>query len=293
MKPCVIMRSHNDAEFIEATLKMVRRQAQPVHLINLDNASTDGTLEIIERYTDKLIHIPAGQYVPGRVLNQGMEASEGECVLFLNSDCTPLDENWATPLLEGLQGGAAAVFGRQLPRSSCWPLHAKDTEDTYGNGEQQANWKHCFSMASSGLRRSVWQQTPFSENLQYSEDIDWTWRIRQQGSSIRYIRDSKVYHSHNYNLSQFYKRHMGEGKAEAAIFDWSDWDRSFLRYSILPFARQILSDWKYCIPRKHFGSVCASPALRLSQMVGRRIGFRSGWRELRSKQKQSQDRQAA
>lgn len=104
MKPCVIMRSHNDAEFIEATLKMVRRQAQPVHLINLDNASTDGTLEIIERYTDKLIHIPAGQYVPGRVLNQGMEASEGECVLFLNSDCTPLDENWATPLLEGLQG---------------------------------------------------------------------------------------------------------------------------------------------------------------------------------------------
>jgi rhamnosyltransferase len=156
---------------------------------------------------------------------------------------------------------------------------AKDTEDTYGDGSRQKYWKHCFSMALSSVRRSVWEQMPFNEQIQYSEDIEWTWRARQRGYTIRYVADSIVTHSHNYTLTQFYRRQLGEGRADAAIFDWDPWQRTLLRYSLLPYARQVASDWKYCLPRLALGECFYSPVLRMAQLLGRRKGFQTGWRE--------------
>lgn len=282
MKPCIIMRSHNDMPLIAKTLAALYRFASacPFELIVFDNASTDGTLDEVKKYTDRIIHVPAGAYIPGRVLNQGMEVSQGEFVVFLNSDCTPQHEEWLRKLLGGFTDErVAAVFGRQVPRPDCHPLYAKDTEETYGDGARQRYWRHCFSMASSAIRRSVWERLKFNDQIRYSEDIDWTWRARQQGYMIRYVPDSIVMHSHNYTLRQFYKRHYGEGKAEAVIFEWSPWQRSLLRYSLLPYARQVMSDWEYCLSQKEFRAALFSPVLRLTQMLGRRAGFSAGWKE--------------
>jgi len=280
MKPCIIMRSYNDMPLIAETLDMVSRQITPFKLISLDNQSTDNTLDEIRKYTDRTINIPKGTYVPGRVLNQGMEASHGEFVVFLNSDCTPQDELWLKNLLAGFtDDNVAAVFGRQIPRPDCHPILAKDTEDTYGDGSNQKYWRHCFSMASSAIRRSVWEEMKFDEDVQYSEDIDWTWRARQEGYEIRYAADSIVMHSHNYTLRQFYRRHYGEGRAEAVIFDWSKWEQSFIRYSLLPYIRQIISDEKYCLSHFSLGTCFYSPVLRCAQLLGRRAGFKDGLKE--------------
>ena len=280
MRPCIIMRSYNDMPLIADTLAMVNRQATPFELISLDNQSTDGTTQQIKKYTDHMVNIPKGTYIPGRVLNQGMALSHGEFVVFLNSDCTPQNEAWLQNLLDGFTDDrVAAVFGRQIPRPDCHPILAKDTEDTYGDGSKQKYWRHCFSMASSAIRRSVWEKMKFDEAVQYSEDIDWTWRVRQEGYEIRYVANSIVMHSHNYTLGQFYKRHYGEGRAEAVIFDWSKWEQSFIRYSILPYIRQIIGDEKYCLSRCLFGACLYAPVLRFAQLLGRRTGFKDGLKE--------------
>ena len=274
------MRSYNDMPLISETLAMVSRQTLPFELISLDNESTDGTLQEIKKYTDRTTNIPKGTYVPGRVLNQGMEISRGEFVVFLNSDCTPQNDVWLHNLLEGfIDDRVAAVFGRQIPRPDCHPIFAKDTEDTYGDGSNQKYWRHCFSMASSAIRRSVWEKMKFDEDIQYSEDIDWTWRARQKGYEIRYVADAIVMHSHNYNLKQFYRRHYGEGRAEAVIFDWSKWEQSFIRYSLLPYMRQVMADEKYCLSRCFLGTCFYTPVLRFAQLLGRRAGFKDGLKE--------------
>lgn len=275
MKQCIIMRSYNDMPLIADTLAMVSRQTIPFDLISLDNESTDGTIREIEKYADRIVNVPKGTYVPGRVLNQGMEISHGEFVVFLNSDCTPQNKWWLKNLLAGFtDDNVAAVFGRQIPRPDCHPIFAKDTEDTFGDGSRQKYWRHCFSMASSAIRRSVWEKMKFDEEVRYSEDIDWTWRARQNGYEIRYAADSIVMHSHNYTLGQFYKRHYGEGRAEAVIFDWSPWEQSFVRYSLLPYIRQIINDEKYCLSSFSLGACLYSPVLRFAQLLGRRAGFK-------------------
>jgi rhamnosyltransferase len=278
MTPFVVMRSHNDMPVIAETLVGLHGQDHPFELICLDNESQDGTIEELNKYTRSVITIPQGSYVPGRVLNLGMELTSSEKVVFLNSDCTPQHPQWLRNLLAGFgeEDSVAAVFGRQIPRPDCHPLLAKDTEDTYGDGNRQQYWRHCFSMASSAISRSAWESHKFDEDLRYSEDIDWTWRMRQAGYGIRYVQDSVVMHSHNYTLRQFYRRHYGEGRAEASIFEWSPWDASFLRYSLLPYGRQVLNDWKYSLSRGLLGPCLWSPLLRLAQMTGRRKGFVHG-----------------
>lgn len=281
MKPFVVMRSHNDMPLISETLRNLHEQSLPFELLCLDNESTDGTVEELKKFTSRIVNIPKGTYIPGRVLNLGMELTSGPHVAFLNSDCTPMHMEWLEKLLAGFgeDPKIAAVFGRQAPRPECKPLFAKDTDDTYGDGSRQKYWRHCFSMASSAISRTVWEESRFDENLQYSEDIDWTWKARKRGYLIKYVPDSVVTHSHNYTLKQVRKRHYGEGRAEAVIFDWSAWESSFVRYSLAPYARQILSDWRYCLKRGLVGSAFASPIVRLSQLVGRRRGFIEGLRE--------------
>jgi GT2 family glycosyltransferase len=120
---------------------------------------------------------------------------------------------------------------------------------------------------------------PFREDITYSEDIDWTYRARQKGFAIAYAKDSQVYHSHNYTLSQFAKRHRGEGRAEARIFTWSKWEQSCVRYSLLPWLRQIKSDYFYALKTGHLSLLVRSPLLRTAQMIGRRKGFLQGLAE--------------
>ncbi|MDX2175666.1 MAG: glycosyltransferase [Candidatus Sumerlaeia bacterium] len=281
MTPWVVMRCYNDAWVVGDTLAGLSRQRMAHRLLVFDNESSDGSKEIIARSGARIVNVPKGAYVPGRVLNQAMRETDGEVVVFVNSDCVPQDDHWLEELVAPFAAdpALAAVFGRQVPRPECWPLFAKDTEDTFGDGSRQRFWRHCFSMASSAVRRAAWEEMPFREDIQYSEDVDWTWRQRQAGRTIRYTPKSVAMHSHNYTLRQFHKRQFGEGKAEARIFDWTPWERSLPRYSLLPFARQVVADWRWALHHGRFGALGHSPLLRGAQMLGRRKGFNAGWRE--------------
>lgn len=278
--PWVAMRARNDMPLIGRTLAALALQDRPHRLLVLDNASSDGTREAAAKYADRVIDIPEGAYVPGRVLNMAMRETDGEFVVFLNSDCEPTDSAWLDRLLAAMgDPDTAAAFGRQDPRPDCDPLMAKDTLATFGDGAAQARWRHCFSMASSCVRRSAWEAMPFSETLRYSEDIDWTWRARLDGWRITYAPDSGVYHSHNYTLPQLRKRQYGEGYAEAEIFEWEPARSGVLRYSILPWGRLVLSDAAWALSRGKVGAALASPLTRGVMAAGRRAGFRDAMRD--------------
>jgi GT2 family glycosyltransferase len=272
----VVVRSWNDAWIVEETLQAIRRQTVPAKILVMDNESSDGSPEIVARYADLLDPVPAGSYVPGKVLNQAMRITHGEFVVFLNSDCPPQNEFWLEELLSTFRDDTGAVFSRQTFRDDCYPIFVRDTEDTFGDGALQARWRHCFSMASSAVRRSVWEKIPFRDDLTYSEDIDWTWRLKQHGYGVRYAPLSIVEHSHNYSIKQFWKRQRGEGQADAQIFEWDDWSGSWLRYSILPCLRQILADWRFVARRGSWSWLWWAPLYRLAQMLGRRQGFETG-----------------
>jgi rhamnosyltransferase len=274
----LIMRSYNDAAVIRRTLEMLKKQTyRNMTLWNFDSCSSDGTLDIIRKYNapERIRLNDSANYNPGRVLNEAVNIATAEVFVFLNSDATPVDEYWLEHLIKPLaRPSVAATFGRQTPRSDCRSLFVKDTERAFGNGSIAAQWLHFFSMANAAVRADIMEQYPFETAIQYSEDIEWSYRMRLDEHQIVYVPEANATHSHNYTLKQSYRRHRGEGMAEAWIFRRGELNQSFLRYCLLPLGKEVLRDMSWAIQHRSADALTHSLPLRVAQKWGRWQGLR-------------------
>ena len=278
----VIMRCFNDEWVVGETLEAVlSQQGVAFRVVALDSGSSDSSPEIIRSFPVELISNPLGSYVPGRALNQGMRLGDEPYGVFVNSDCTPQHPEWLAALLEPLRVDTevAAVYGRQVPRPDAAPLVVKDYERAFGDGSVASSWRHFFSMASSAIRRSVWQATPFDEEIRYSEDVHWTWHRRQEGWRVAYAPGSVAMHSHNYSLAETRRRFVGEGRADAAIFPSSELPVTWLSGVVRPWATEVGRDVLWCTRHGHLAAALSAPAVRWVQRSSYWHGLRGVLRE--------------
>jgi len=86
-KISIIIPTLNQARFIEETITSVLTQDYPnLELIVLDGGSTDGTLEILKKYSSLLTWISEPDKGQVDAINKGLRMVTGEVVAYLNSD---------------------------------------------------------------------------------------------------------------------------------------------------------------------------------------------------------------
>ncbi len=114
MKISIITAVYNNAEHIEGCIKSVLSQGyDDIEYIIIDGASTDGTLEIINKYREKISQIiseeDAGQYY---AFNKGIRAATGDIVAILNSDDIYADDNVVSDVVKLFRDNDAdCVYG--------------------------------------------------------------------------------------------------------------------------------------------------------------------------------------
>lgn len=89
----VIVISKNEEQRIKACLESVRWADE---IIVADNGSTDGTLEIVNKYTDKVVTFGGSDFSTLR--NRAMEKASGDWVVYIDAD-----ERVLAPLREEIQ----------------------------------------------------------------------------------------------------------------------------------------------------------------------------------------------
>ena len=83
LKISVIMPVFNEAKVLRDTLNRINLTSNE-ELIVVDGGSTDETLSIAKKFTEKVFVAHTGR---ARVMNYGADKSEGEILLFLHADC--------------------------------------------------------------------------------------------------------------------------------------------------------------------------------------------------------------
>ncbi len=87
MKVSIIIPSYNSYQFISQTLVSVFDQTHSnFEVIVVDDGSTDKTLEIIQRYKDRIQIIPQENRGACAARNKGFELSKGQYIQFLDAD---------------------------------------------------------------------------------------------------------------------------------------------------------------------------------------------------------------
>lgn len=277
----IVMRSFNEGWALSQTLPAVRAQEyRNWELIVIDSGSTDGSCDLIQKFKPAhFVQIRPEEYNPSRVLNHGMSLARAELVVFLNADATPQGTGWLRPLVTSLlDRKTAAVFGRQIPRPDCFAVYAHDYSRCFGEERESAQWDHFFSMVSSGLRKDIWALRGFLEEMQYSEDDEYTRWCRAQGYQVMYCPNSVVMHSHNYSPGQAYKRSFGEAKALAAVWDRSPTQVNWPLTVLLGWLNDVRRDLAYCRRSNRLGELPHAVRIRWHQRRAKLAGFKEGWR---------------
>lgn len=165
---------YNGAATLERTIRSVLAQDHPeVEYIVVDGGSTDGTLDIIRRYEDR-IDLWVSERDKGIYdgMNKGIALCTGEWVGLINAD------DWYEP--HSVSRAMAAVQGRagiNIVHGDIWleyPNGHSKVKKARLSGFLLKYWEMVLNHPSFFVRRSYYATHPFDIAIRVSGDHKWT-----------------------------------------------------------------------------------------------------------------------
>jgi len=194
----VVIRAKNEAKWLKSCLLAVQLQDYgDVEIVLVDNNSEDSTREIGEYFGCTIVDISDEDFNFSRALNIGINAGSKPLVAMVSGHCVPADDQWLVRLAMHFRDpDVVAAYGRQIPLPDSAPSDKRDLWTTFGLDRKIQKRDYFFHNANSMIRRSIWEQVPFNENIHGVEDRDWAKKVLKNGSRIVYEPASRVFHHH-------------------------------------------------------------------------------------------------
>lgn len=220
-KVSVIVCSYNGGQTLEACLRSLKKLNYPDYeVVLVDDGSKDNTKEIVSHHPwVKTIHQPNMGLSVAR--NVGAAHASGEIIAYTDSDCMA-DPDWLYYLVGTLlSGDYAGVGGPNIsPPAQNWhqacvaaapggPSHVllTDVVAEHIPGCNMAFHRWAFD--------KVGGFDP--EYRKAGDDVDFCWRLQQEGQVIAFSPSAIVWHYRRFTLKAFRKQQEGYGEAESLL----------------------------------------------------------------------------
>lgn len=246
-KLSIIIPTHNRARSLKPLLDSLQTasvaEGTSVEIIVVDNGSTDGTMNLLteesatrRRYELKILAEPQ----PGKAsaLNAGLKNLDGDVVVIVDDDVAVHPTCLANHIEAYKRTDFAAVQGRVLP--------GKDPDGRPANLQRlrEYNIPHIdygdevreirgLTGTNMSFKREVFEKVGFFDTRLgpgasgFSEDTEYSIRIREAGFKIGYTPDAIVYHELNpARYGRIYNRDVEYRKGVS---------RSIYRHDSIPF----------------------------------------------------------
>jgi len=221
----VTIVTYNSGRFIKRCLESVLEQRYPNReIIVIDNASTDGTTDILEQFDDRVKIVYNDENIGfAAAQNQAIGLSRGEWILTLNPDVLLLP-GFIQELVDAgnVDSKCGTVCGKLLTILATFDLPEKQLVDSTGiyftpmlrhldRGSQEVDNGHYTkpeyvfgaTAAAALYRRTMIDDISFDgeffdpDFFVYREDADVAWRAQLLGWRCVYTPDARGYHVRN------------------------------------------------------------------------------------------------
>ena len=269
-----VIRALNEEAHIGRLLHGLASQTRrPDELILVDSGSTDQTVAIARDAGCRIVNIAKHEFTFGRALNRGCEAATGDALLIVSAHVYPLYDDYLEHLVQPLENkDCAVVYGRQVG----------DHRTKYSESRVMIKWfpkesiwdqGHPFSNNANALvRRSVWEQLKYREELTGLEDLDFAKRAIERGARVAYVAEAPVVHVHEESWEVVQNRYRREAIAYKNIYPDTEMTRG---RAVALAVSNILSDYwhaarEHKLERKNF---LDTVRFRFAQFRGAYLGF--------------------
>ena len=235
MRLSVLIPTCNGAETLRELLAVLHYQSvQPDELLVVVSSSDDGTVELVRNHGAEVTVLPRADFDHGGTRTKMAEQATGDILLFFTQDAIPRTRDAVERLIRPLMddGNVATSYGRQLPtkhagfaaehlRAFNYPPDSitRSYDDRRRFGIRTIFTSNTFA----AYRKSALAEVGYFKNgLIFGEDTCTVGRLLQHGYRIAYVGDAAVYHSHDYDHGQEFRRSFDIGvlhATERELFD--------------------------------------------------------------------------
>ncbi|HRF57710.1 MAG TPA: glycosyltransferase [Campylobacterales bacterium] len=222
MNYSIVVPFRNAEAFIGLLLPRLLEQHNCIEIIAIDSESTDATAQLLSSYPIKYIHILASEFNHGATRDMAMRLAASEIVVFLTQDALPDASDSLATLVNSFEDESVGIaYGRQLPHKDAKPFGAharlfnypKESRlKTYTDKSELGIKTPFCSNSFAAYRKSAYLEVGgFPTDTILSEDMLAAAKMLKAGYKVAYNADSCVYHSHDYGITEEFRRYFDTG----------------------------------------------------------------------------------
>lgn len=228
MKVSIVIRVHNSAKTLGEVLWSINAQRfRDYEVVVVDSGSTDETESLVQNYRHKFVDFSKQKFTYGGALNAGCKSAEGEYIVCLSSHCVPAHVDWLGRIVEALDDGqVAAAWGPPILDESTRVGNQTSVEkidlETF-----LLNPTRGLQNSNSIIRRDLWAEHPFSEELEGCEDQEWAHYFLQSGYDTAVVHGAPVFYRYPHGFFRFASKTYKNSLTLHRMFGYEGWRISF------------------------------------------------------------------
>ncbi len=214
----IVMLTHNNLFYTRQCVEKLEETTENYELVIVDNASTDGTVEYLQKLEKEKKNLKVALNKTNRGFaagcNQGVRLARYGLVCLLNNDILPFP-GWLDKMKEVMEKGVGAVGAklifpdynlqhcgivfeyRQQPAPHFWPYHRffgfpEEIEEANQLEEVPAVTAACLLTT-----KTVWDRVDGMDEgyiIANFEDVDFNLKLREAGFKILYQPEARLIH---------------------------------------------------------------------------------------------------
>ena len=224
MKYSIIVPVYNRPDEVDELLQSLTEQTlKDMEVIIVEDGSSQPCENIVHRYAGKLQlrYYTKENSGPGQTRNFGAEHSQGEYLIFLDSDCV-LPPDFLKVVDEELKRKDCDAWGgpdrahasfTNVQKAISYSMTSFLTTGGIRGGKKQMDKKFYPRSFNMGIRRSLYRQLGGFSSMRFDEDIDLSLRIYKSGASCRLFPEAWVWHKRRTDFKKFFKQVHNSGIA--------------------------------------------------------------------------------